>query len=110
MPGSAWVSEYSNLGENGLSNDAFPRLSSCATTSAIASVFASRLTYYMYVLGDLDRARQTFDLNSQAYPREERPLISAGIISIVHGQYDDAIRKTLEAIRLDRDRRSPTEI
>jgi eukaryotic-like serine/threonine-protein kinase len=101
---SAWVSlgvKYSNLGENGLSNDAFHKAFELRDHVSDRERFRIEGDYYMYVLGDLDKARQTFELNSQAYPREERPLISAGIISMVHGQYEDAIRKNLEAIRLE---------
>jgi len=101
---SAWVSlgvKYSNLGENGLSNDAFHKAFDLRDHVSDRERFRIEGDYYMYVLGDLDKASQTFELNSQAYPREERPLISAGIVAITHGQYDDAIRKTVEAVKLE---------
>ncbi|MGO9366453.1 MAG: protein kinase domain-containing protein [Terriglobales bacterium] len=103
---SAWVSlgvRYSNLGENGLSNDAFSRAFQLRDHVSDRERFRIESAYYMFALGDLNRARQTFDLYSQAYPRDSRPWLNRGIISIVYGRYDDAIRETREAGRVDPD-------
>jgi eukaryotic-like serine/threonine-protein kinase len=103
---SAWVSlgvRYSNLGENGLSNDAFSKAFQLRDHVSDRERFRIESAYYMFVLGDLNRARQTFDLYSQAYPRDSRPWLNRGIISIVHGRYEDAIRETREAGRIDPD-------
>jgi len=103
---SAWVSlgvRYSNLGENGLSNDAFSKAFQLRDHVSDRERFRIESAYYMFVLGDLNRARQTFDLYSQAYPRDSRPWLNRGIISIVYGRYEDAIRETREAGRIDPD-------
>jgi serine/threonine protein kinase/tetratricopeptide (TPR) repeat protein len=103
---SAWVSlgvRYSNLGENGLSNDAFSKAFQLRDHVSDRERFRIESAYYMFVLGDLNRARQTFDLYSQAYPRDSRPWLNRGIISIVYGRYEDAIRETREAGRVDPD-------
>src|SRR5581483_3882378 len=103
---SAWVSlgvRYSNLGENGLSNDAFSKAFQLRDHVSDRERFRIESAYYMFVLGDLEKARQTFDLYSQAYPRESRPWLNRGIISIAFGRYDDAIRETREAERIDPD-------
>ena len=94
---------YSNLGENGLSNDAFSKAFQLRDHVSDRERFRIESAYYMFVLGDLNRARQTFDLYSQAYPRDSRPWINRGIISIVYGRYEDAIRETREAGRVDPD-------
>jgi tetratricopeptide (TPR) repeat protein len=103
---SAWVSlgvRYSNLGENGLSNDAFSKAFQLRDHVSDRERFRIESAYYMFELGDLNRARQTFDLYSQAYPRDSRPWLNRGIISIVYGRYEDAIRETREAGRIDPD-------
>jgi len=107
---SAWVGlgvRYSNLGENGLSNDAFSRAFQLRDRVSDRERFRVEAVYYMYVLGDLKKARQTFDLYAQAYPRESRPWISRGLISTVYGDYDDATRQTLESRRLEPDNAVP---
>jgi eukaryotic-like serine/threonine-protein kinase len=103
---SAWVSlgvRYSNLGENGLSNDAFSKAFQLRDHVSDRERFRIESTYYMYVVGDLEKARQTFDLYSQAYPRESRPWLNRGIISIAYGHYKDSVRETSEAMRIDPD-------
>ena len=79
---SAWVSlgvRYSNLGENGLSNDAFSKAFELREHVSDRERFRIEAAYYMYALGNLEKARQTFELYPQAYPRETRPWNSLGI-------------------------------
>ncbi len=99
----AWVSlgvRYSNLGENGLSNDAFSKAFDLRDHVSDRERFRIEAVHYMYVLGDLEKARQTFDQYAQAYPRETRPRVSGGIIDDIYGRFDDAIRETAEAQRI----------
>ena len=96
----AWVGlgvRYSNLGENGLSNDAFSKAFELRDRVSDRERFRIEGIYYMYVLGDLQKARQTFDQYAQAYPRETRPRISGGIIDDIYGRFDEAVRETAEA-------------
>jgi serine/threonine protein kinase/tetratricopeptide (TPR) repeat protein len=96
----AWVGlgvRYSNLGENGLSNDAFSKAFELRERVSDRERFRIEGIYYMYVLGDLEKARQTFDQYAQAYPRETRPRISGGIIDDIYGRFDEAVRETAEA-------------
>jgi serine/threonine protein kinase/tetratricopeptide (TPR) repeat protein len=102
----AWVGlgvRYSNLGENGLSNDAFSKAFELRDRVSDRERFRIEGVYYMYALGDLEKARQSFDQYAQAYPRETRPRISNGIIGDIYGRFDDAIRETAEAQRKDPD-------
>jgi eukaryotic-like serine/threonine-protein kinase len=101
---SAWVGlgvKYSGLGENGLSNDAFSKAFQLRDHVSDRERYRIEGTYYMYVLGDMEKARQTYDLFAQAYPRESRPQSNGAIVSFAYGQYDDAVRKNLEAKRID---------
>ena len=103
---SAWVGlgvRYSNLGENGLSNDAFTKAFELRDHVSDRERFRIEANYYRYVLGDLEKARETYDQYAQAYPRESRPLVSRGIIAMNYAQYDEAVRLTLEAMRMSPD-------
>jgi serine/threonine protein kinase/tetratricopeptide (TPR) repeat protein len=102
----AWVGlgvRYSNLGENGLSNDAFSKAFELRDRVSDRERFRIEGVYYMYALGDLEKARRSFDQYAQAYPRETRPRISNGIIGDIYGRFDDAIRETAEAQRIEPD-------
>jgi len=102
----AWVGlgvSYANLGESGLSNDAFSKAFELRDRVSDRERFRIESVYYMYALGDLEKARQTFDQYAQAYPRETRPRVNNGIISDIYGRFDDAIRETAEAQRIDPD-------
>jgi tetratricopeptide (TPR) repeat protein len=99
----AWVGlgvRYSNLGENALSNDAFRKAYELRDHVSDRERYRVEGAYNMYVLGDLEKAKQSFDLYAQAYPREVRPRITNGIIAIAYGQFDEAVRQTAEAERI----------
>ena len=101
---SAWVAmgvRYSGLGENGLSNDAFTKAFELRDHVSDRERYRIESTYYMYVVGDLEKARQTYDIFAQAYPRESRPYTNGALVLFAYGQYDDALRKTLGAQRIE---------
>jgi eukaryotic-like serine/threonine-protein kinase len=58
--------------------------------------------YYFLVTGDLEKAREAYELWAQTYPRDTLPPGSVGAIYIGLGQYDKALEKTREALQLDR--------
>jgi tetratricopeptide (TPR) repeat protein len=99
----AWVGlgvRYSNLGENALSNEAFRKAYELRDHVSDRERYRVEGVYNMYVLGDMEKAKQSFDLYAQAYPRETRPRITNGIIAIAYGQFEEAIRQTAEAERV----------
>jgi tetratricopeptide (TPR) repeat protein/predicted Ser/Thr protein kinase len=59
--------------------------------------------YYDFVTGDLEKARQAYELWAQTYPRDHVPLTNLGIIDRNLGQYDKALLEAREALRLDPD-------
>jgi eukaryotic-like serine/threonine-protein kinase len=58
--------------------------------------------YYFLVTGDLEKARQAYELWAQTYPRDILPPGSVAATYIALGQYDKALEKTRDALRLDR--------
>ena len=61
--------------------------------------------YYEIVTGDLEKARQVYELWGQTYPRDFIPSRSMGIIYAQLGQYDKALVEDLKALRLKPDAR-----
>jgi tetratricopeptide (TPR) repeat protein len=58
--------------------------------------------YSQLVTGDLAKARQTYELYAQIYPRVSLPRIQLGDISVEMGQYDEAVNDYREFLRLDK--------
>ena len=58
-------------------------------------------TYYHYVTGDLEKARQAYELSAQTYPRYAGTPLRLWVLYTNIGQYDNALTQIREAIRLD---------
>lgn len=56
--------------------------------------------YHHFVTGDLEKARQSYELWAQIYPREEVPPINLGVVYQSLGQYDKSLLEFREALRL----------
>ena len=55
--------------------------------------------YYLIVSGDLEKARQSYELWSQTYPRDVGPHIDLCHLYLVLGQYDQALQQCREDLR-----------
>jgi len=62
--------------------------------------FAIESRYYYAVVGDLEKARRTYELWAQVYPRDYIPVDVLGGICANLGQYEKALADTREALRL----------
>ena len=51
--------------------------------------------------GDLDKARQTFKLLAQNYPREETAATNLGVIDVVLGDYEDSLKQAQDAFKMN---------
>jgi tetratricopeptide (TPR) repeat protein len=56
--------------------------------------------FYHFVTGDLEKARQVYELWAQIYPREPVPPTNLGVIYQTIGQYDKSLAEFREALRL----------
>jgi serine/threonine protein kinase/tetratricopeptide (TPR) repeat protein len=63
--------------------------------------FLIEANYHLLVTGDLEKARQTYELWAETYPRDTQPPGNVGGIYISLGQYEKALEKTREAVLLD---------
>jgi tetratricopeptide (TPR) repeat protein len=57
--------------------------------------------YYHSVTGDLKKARQSYELWAQTYPRDDSPVRSLGVIYSNLGLCEKALAATRESIRLE---------
>jgi tetratricopeptide (TPR) repeat protein/predicted Ser/Thr protein kinase len=57
--------------------------------------------YYSIALGDLEQARQVYELWVQSYPRDDVPLGNLTVIYCAFGQYEKALTEAREALRLN---------
>jgi eukaryotic-like serine/threonine-protein kinase len=58
-------------------------------------------SFYEYLTGNLEAARKTYELWAQTYPREEIPPRMLGNVHRVLGDYDKALARNQEAMKLD---------
>lgn len=58
-------------------------------------------TYYHYIVGDLDKARQIYDIEAQIYPRYPGTQVRLHQLYVEEGQYEAGLPHAREAIRLD---------
>jgi tetratricopeptide (TPR) repeat protein len=56
--------------------------------------------YHEFVTGDLEKARQAYELWGQTYPRDVQPPLNVGTIYRELGQYDKALAEAREALHL----------
>jgi len=57
--------------------------------------------YYQFVIGDLGKARQVYELWAGTYPRDSGPIASLGVIDADLGHHDKALTEAQQALRLD---------
>ena len=101
---TAWLGlgvAYSNLGETGVSNEYFAKAYSLRDRVSDRERFRIEGDYYLFVTGDAEKARQTYEQWVQAYPRDFIAYSDLGIIYSGVAQWDKAVAATLEAKRLN---------
>jgi eukaryotic-like serine/threonine-protein kinase len=95
---------YGDLGESVLSAESTRKAYRLRDRATDTEKFFITASYDLQVTGNLERARQAFELWARTYPRETGPpgLLSGGIYP-VFGKYEKAIEQAEKAIALDPD-------
>ena len=57
--------------------------------------------YYLVMTGELEKARQTFELWRQNYPRDEVPYLDLGYIASCLGDFEKGLEESRDALRLE---------
>jgi tetratricopeptide (TPR) repeat protein/predicted Ser/Thr protein kinase len=91
---------YSNLGENHLAAENMRRAYELRKGVSERERFFIESHYENFVSGDLEKARQAFELWAQTYPRDWAPHNELGDVYVALGQYDRSLGERREAHRL----------
>jgi serine/threonine protein kinase/tetratricopeptide (TPR) repeat protein len=92
---------YLHLGETSLGAESVRKSYKLREHVSQWEEFAIESRYYFAVVGDLGKARQSYELWAQAYPRDPVPVsVLRGIYANL-GQYDKMLAESREALRLD---------
>ena len=94
---------YANLRESELAKENYQRAYDLRSRVSVREEYAISAFYYNDVTGEMDKANQTYELYSQAYPRYWVPHNNRGNNFASLGQWDKALAETLEANRLSPD-------
>jgi tetratricopeptide (TPR) repeat protein/tRNA A-37 threonylcarbamoyl transferase component Bud32 len=95
--------QYRNLGEYELANDNYQKAYDLRGRVSEDEKYAISSLYYSFATGELQKANQTYELWSQAYPRNPAPHNNLGVNYSALGQYDKAVTEYLESCRLNPD-------
>ena len=91
---------YHNLGEKMLASENTRKAYELRGHVSEWEKFYIESHYHHFVTGDLEKARQSYELWSQIYPREQVPPNNLGVVYQTLGQYDKSLTEFREALRL----------
>jgi tetratricopeptide (TPR) repeat protein len=92
---------YSNMEEADLAAENIRKAYGMRDRVSAIENFRITGAYYQYVTGELEKARATYQLESQAYPRDRLSHLNLGLNGIILGHWDEAVAQSEEALRLD---------
>jgi eukaryotic-like serine/threonine-protein kinase len=92
---------YGNVGETRLSQENLHRAYELRERVSEAERFRITSLYYAFVTGELEKENQTYELWTQAYPRDPLPHNDLGVNYAAFGQFDKSISENQIALRLD---------
>jgi eukaryotic-like serine/threonine-protein kinase len=91
---------YHNLGEKTLSAQSTRRAYDQRSRVSEWEKFYIESHYYHFVTGDMEKARQAYELWARIYPREQVPATNLGIIYQSLGQHEKSLSEFREALHL----------
>ncbi len=91
---------YYNLGEKKLSAENTSKAYDLRARVSKWEKFYIESHYYHFATGDLEKARQAYELWAQIYPREIVPPMNLGVIYQTIGQHEKSLAEYRESIRL----------
>ena len=91
---------YHNLGEKTLAAENTRKSYELRSRVSEWEKFYIESHYYHFVTGDLEKARQVYELWAQIYPREQVTPTNLGVVFQTLGQHDKSVAQWTEAMRL----------
>jgi eukaryotic-like serine/threonine-protein kinase len=95
------ATSYANIGEIGLAAENAEKAHELRDRVSEREKFYIDSHYDEMATGDLGKARQTFKLWEQNYPRDETVPTNLGVIDVALGDYDDALVQAQNAFKLN---------
>jgi tetratricopeptide (TPR) repeat protein len=95
------ATSYSNIGEPGLAAENAKKAYELRDRVSEREKFYIDSHYNEMATGDLDKARQTFMLLAQSYPRDETAPTNLSVIDTVLGDYERALSYAQDAFKLN---------
>jgi Flp pilus assembly protein TadD len=92
---------YNNLGKSGKAEENFRKAFELRDRVSDRERFYIETSYYAFGIGDLEKARPVYELWAQIYPRDWPASNNLGVIYGKLGEYDKALARAREALRLD---------
>jgi eukaryotic-like serine/threonine-protein kinase len=92
---------YSNLGETSLGAENTRKAYELRERVSEREKLYIESHYYQHVTGDLEKARQAYELSAQVYPRDYGPRSNLSDIYAALGQYDKALVEIRESLRIE---------
>jgi serine/threonine protein kinase/predicted Zn-dependent protease len=93
---------YHNLGEKTLAAENTRKSYELRSRVSEWEKFYIESHYHHFVTGDLEKARQVYELWAQIYPREQVTPTNLGVVYQTLGQHDKSVAQWTEAMRLSR--------
>jgi Tfp pilus assembly protein PilF/predicted Ser/Thr protein kinase len=91
---------YHNLGEKTLSAQSTRKAYEQRSRVSEWEKFYIESHYYHFVTGDMEKARQAYELWARIYPREQVPATNLGIIYQSLGQHEKSLSEFREALHI----------
>jgi tetratricopeptide (TPR) repeat protein len=86
------------LGEGSLASENLRKAYELRDRASGREKLSIECNYHITVTGDLEKARQLYNLWSQTYPRDDEPHSQLGYLYGILGQYDLALPQYLESV------------
>jgi serine/threonine protein kinase/Tfp pilus assembly protein PilF len=94
---------YHNIGEKKLSAENTSKAYDLRARVSEWEKFYIESHYHQFVTGDMEKARQAYELWAQIYPREQVPAMNLGVIYQSLGQHEKSLAEFRESFRLGPD-------
>jgi serine/threonine protein kinase/Flp pilus assembly protein TadD len=91
---------YGNIGETALAAENTRQAYKLRERVSESEKFYIESHYYEYAAGDLEKARQVYELWAHTYPRDSQPPLNLFGIYTALGRYDKALAEAREALHL----------
>ncbi len=99
--------DYFSLGELGRASDYYSKAFQLREHASEREKLAITADYYQNVTGELDKAAQTFQEETESYPRDYRAHLDLGTVYAEQGQYEKAAEAFRQSLRLAPDNFAP---